>query len=500
MNTEKRPPVVAILGHIDHGKSTLLDFIRHSNIVDNEAGGITQHISAYEIEHEDEEHGKQKITFIDTPGHEAFCEVRSRGANIADIAILIVSAEDGVMPQTKEALACIKKDAVPFIVAITKIDSPKANIDVAKNSLIENEVYLEGMGGDIPFVPISSKTGENVTELLSMILLVAELEELTADTSEMATGFVVEAHKDMKKGNSATVVIKNGTLETGHVFASETTLSPVRAIEDTVGVVSKTATVSKPVVIYGWSELPPVGAKVTAFTKKKEAEKFCKNCLQEKNASNDEITEPVAQKNKEHVTIPLIVKADVAGTAEAIAYEVGKLNTEDISFNIVQSATGDISEADMKAALANEDTIVVGMGVSIDTQATALKDRENITTATFAIIYELIDWLKELQETRRPRKEVEEATGTVKVLAIFNQSKKTQVIGGKVKTGEIAVGNKINILRRNEVIGTGTIKELQQSKMKAEKVLEGNEFGAALSTDVELAESDHFEAIKTTVV
>jgi len=498
MNTEKRPPVVAILGHIDHGKSTLLDYIRKSNIVDGEAGGITQHISAYEIEHEDAEHGLQKITFIDTPGHEAFCEVRSRGANIADIAILIVSAEDGVMPQTKEALACIKNDNIPFVVAITKIDTSKANVDLAKNSLIENEVYLEGMGGDIPFVPISAKTGENIDELLSMILLVAELEELQADTSAMATGFVVEAHKDMKKGNSATIVIKDGTLSTGNILASESTLSPVRAIEDTIGGIYKSASVSKPVIIYGWSALPPVGAKVHSFATKKEAEKFCKSCSTNDNDVSENNNAPV--QSKEHVSVPVIVKADVAGTAEAIAYEIKKLATEDISFNIVQSATGDISEADMKSALANADTIVVGMGVSIDTQATALRDRENITTATFSIIYELIDWLKELQETRRPRKEVSEVTGSAKILAVFNQTKKIQVIGGKVKNGEIAIGNKITILRRNEAIGTGIIKELQQQKLKADKVQEGNEFGAALSTDVELAESDHFEAIKTTVV
>ena len=230
-----RPPVVAILGHIDHGKSTLLDYIRSSNIVSGEAGGITQHISAYEIEHDDKEHGKRKITFIDTPGHEAFCDVRSRGAQVADIGILIVSAEDGVMPQTKEALKCIKEDGVPFIVAITKIDSPKADVDKAKTSLVENEVYIEGFGGDIPVVAVSGKTGEGVDDLLSMIVLVSELEEFKMDTESLAEGIVVEANKDQKRGISATLIVKNGKLEIGNFVAGHTAMSPVRSIEDTNG-------------------------------------------------------------------------------------------------------------------------------------------------------------------------------------------------------------------------------------------------------------------------
>ena len=488
----KRPPVVAILGHIDHGKSTLLDYIRKTNIVAKEAGGITQHISAYEISYKDPERGEQRITFIDTPGHEAFCDVRSRGAGIADIAILIVSAEDGVMPQTVEAINCIKNDKVPFIVAINKIDSSRADIEKTKYGLIENEVYLEGLGGDVPYVPISAKSGQGINDLLSMILLVADLEDLQTDTSSKAQGVVVEANKDEKRGISATIIVKDGTLKIGEFIAGHTSMSPVRSIEDTSGNKYKEVSASTPIVIYGWTSLPPVGTYLETFKTKKEAEEYCRNCAE---GVKNKSTEKNIQSREDLAVIPILIKTDVSGTGEAIKFELNKIKTDRVQFHVLENTTGTISEADMKKALSDPQTIVVGMGVDVDPRADALRERNNINVKTFKIIYELVDWIKEIVKERTPRLMVEEVAGSVKVLAMFNQTKKNQVLGGKVTSGVINLGNHVNILRRGEKIGSGVIKELQQQRVAAKQVLEGNEFGTSISADVEIAVGDTLEAI-----
>jgi len=497
-NMTERPPVVVIMGHIDHGKSTLLDYIRKSKIVAGEAGGITQHIAAYEVESEVEDGQTKKISFLDTPGHEAFVAVRERGANIADIAILIVSAEDGVKTQTKEALKSILEAGMPYVVAINKIDSPKANVDLTKSSLVENEVYLEGNGGDIPFVEVSALNGDGVDDLLNLILLVSDMNELTGNSDSPAEGVIIEAHKDKSKGITATLIIKNGTLEKGMFVASETAFSPIRAMENSNGEQVTTATFSSPITISGWSDIPPVGSDFKTFDSKKEVEKFCKACKEDrdkpsfKNALN-------AKAEEGEIIIPLIIKTDVSGTGEAIAHELKKIDVERVSFNIVEQSTGNISEKNMKTASASPDSIVVGFNVSIDPQADALRERDGIETNTFNIIYELTDWLKKVAKEKQPRIEVDEINGVVKILKIFNKTKNTQIIGGKVKSGSIAVGNKVRILRRNEEIGTGVIKGLQQQKSEATTVSEGNEFGGALDTKIELAESDHLEAIEKVI-
>ncbi len=488
----KRPPVVAILGHIDHGKSTLLDYIRKSNVVAGEAGGITQHISTYEITHTDKEHGERKITFVDTPGHEAFRDVRSRGARIADIAILIVSAEDGVMPQTIEAISCIKNDKVPFIVAINKIDSPRADVERTKSSLIENEVYIEGYGGDVPVVPISAKSGQGINELLSMIILVSELENLEMNTDKKATGVVVEAHKDEKRGISATVIIKDGTLSIGDFVSGHTSMSPVRSIEDTSGNKHKEVSASKPITIYGWTSLPPVGTFFETFATKKEAEEYCKNCA---SLSENPQKERKLEQRNDFEIIPIIIKTDVSGTGEAVKFELNKIKNERVDFHILENTTGIISETDLKTASADPKTIVVGMGVGIDPRAEILRERNGTIVANFKIIYELVDWLKEIVKERTPKILVEEVRGNAKVLATFSQTKKVQVIGGKVTSGTISTGNSVRILRRGEKIGTGVIKELQQQRVISKQVNEGNEFGTSVAADVEIAQGDTLEVV-----
>lgn len=490
-NFIERPPVVVIMGHIDHGKSTLLDYIRHSNVVENEAGKITQHLGAYEVEHKNEKEEIKRITFIDTPGHEAFKSVRSRGSKVADIAILIVSAEDGVMPQTLEALECIKKDNVPFIVAINKIDTPKANPENTKNSLIENEIYIEGYGGNVPAVEISAKTGQNVGDLLDLILLLAEVEELKANPDVLGEGVIVEANKDDKKGISATLVIKNGTIRQRQFVVCNDAISPVRIMENHLGELISEASFSTPVNIKGWNKLPAVGETFYTFENKKEAEKYCLEHQNKNNQKNDTSVD-----SEESFVVPVIIKADTQGSLDAIAYELSKIDLPNTKIKIIDSDTGNISEADIKKASGHENTVVVGFGVNVDKQAVMMKDRMEVTVETFNIIYELTQWLENNVENIRPRIKVEELVGVAKILKTFNRDKNKQVVGAKVSEGILSVGNKIKIIRREEEVGSGVIKGLQQQKNIAESVSEGTEFGASIDARIDIAPGDQIKSFE----
>ena len=491
-NLIERPPVVVVMGHIDHGKSTLIDFIRKSNVVAKEAGGITQHLGAYEVLHKDENGVDKKITFLDTPGHEAFCGVRSRGAKVADIAVLIVSAEDGVMPQTLEAYNCIKADKMPVIVAINKIDSPRADINRVKSSLIENEIYLEGLGGEIPAVEISAKVGTNVEELLSLILVVAGVYGYKADSAKMAEGFVVEAHKDKRKGISATLVIKEGTLSQGQFVACRGAFSPIRIFEDHNEKPIKEATFSKPVRVSGWNNFPVVGDEFYTFSSKKEAEKYCEEAKEIFGGNKAR----VLNASSEVFSIPIIIKADTHGSIEAIEYELKKIKLNNAEIQVVSAGTGNITEADIKTASGNENTVVVGFGIDVDRQAEIMRDRLNIKLATFKIIYELVDWLKKITEEIRPLVEVEEILGQAKILRTFSETTKVKVCGGRMEQGKLKLGTDVRILRRGEKIGQGKIKELQMQKAKVDEVPEGSEFGIAIETKIEIAQGDYIEAFQ----
>jgi len=475
-----RPPIVAIMGHIDHGKSTLLDYLRNSKIVEGEAGGITQHIGAYEIKKDN-----KKITFLDTPGHEAFVSVRNRGAQIADIAILIVSAEDGVKPQTLEALNSIKKSDTPFIVAINKIDSPKSNVDLAKASLIENEIYLEGMGGNISYAEISAKEGTGVDELIDLVLLTAEIEDFKAEPNGEAGGFVIEAHKCKKRGISATLVLKNGTLKTGDFIATKNAYTPVRLIEDCHNESLEGVTFSTPFTVCGFSDLPDSGDPFKVFKNKKDAEKYIliTNVKFEPRNHNFE-------KEKDTTVIPLIIKSDVVGSREAIEYELNKLDLDGIKFKIIFSETGDIGEKDAKLATTNEKTLIVGFNVGIDSQAKQIIERNNITVKNFSIIYEVIQWVEELAKERKDKIKSEEEIGKAKILRIFGNNKKLQIIGGKVKEGKIEIGAMFKLYRRNEEIDKGKIKGMQKAKDEATQAMEDEEFGASIECRTDLAEND----------
>ncbi len=483
-NNITRPPVIVVMGHIDHGKSKLLDYIRKSHVVESEAGGITQHISAYEVEHE-KDGEKHRITFLDTPGHEAFSGMRARGAQVADIAILVVAADDGVNTQTVEALEAIKGADVPYVVAINKIDKPDADINKTIQSLIEHEVYVEGYGGDIPYAKISAKEGDGVDELLDILLLVAELEELSANPNTPAEGVVIETRLDPKKGISATLVITSGTIKQGMHVVAEKATSPVRIMEDFSGKKISEATFSSPIMITGFNETPNVGARFKTFEKRKDAEKYA---LEYGEASTKQEAEVVSD---DIHTIPVVVKGDVVGTQEALMLKLKELETERVKLKIVHTGIGTITEGDVKLAGTSENAYIIGFNVDIERTAEELAERMGVKTQTSNIIYELIEWFEKVVEEETPREETEVEIGRLKVLKTFSQVKDKQVIGGKVSGGVIKKGARFNIMRRNENVGVGKINGIQQQKSSVSEAHEGGEAGLEVESKTTIAESDH---------
>ncbi len=492
----KRNPVVVIMGHIDHGKSTLLDYIRKSNIVSGEAGGITQHLGAYEVNHTNSETGlESKITFLDTPGHEAFCSIRERGAKVADIAILVVSAEDGVKPQTIEALKCILGEKIPYIVAINKIDKPGANIELTKQNLAENEVYVEGYGGDIPVVPISALKGTGVSDLLDMIMLVADLADLKAERNTNAEGVIIESYRDSKKGISATLLIKNGTIKHGMYVVSDDAISPVRILEDYRGKAIDSASFSSPVKVIGFNKIPTVGAIFKTYENKKEAEKAVETFADNKITKNK--VREIVNENDTTVIVPIIIKADVIGSLDGIKHELAKIKNDKVKIKIVSESIGDINENDIKITQGDPNIIILSFNSKPDAKAQSVIERSEVQIKSFDIIYNLVNYIKEVVLSKVPKEYIDEASGTAKILAIFSKNKDKQIMGGKVQEGSLKIGSEVKILRRDVEIGRGKIKELQLQKVKASEVNEGYEFGCLVESKVEIALGDKIQGFVT---
>ena len=487
-----RHPVVVVMGHIDHGKSTLLDYIRKTNIVDKEAGGITQHLSAYVVEHQTKESGIKRITFLDTPGHAAFQKMRLRGADVADVAILVVSAEEGVKPQTIEALNSIKAANIPYIVAINKIDKPNANVDRTKNSLIENEIYIEGMGGDIPYAPISAKAGTGIEELLDLVLLTAELAELTADEGASAEGVIIESELDQKRGTSATLIVKNGTLRSGSFIVSGETFAPVRIMEDFRGKTLKEAGLSIPVRIVGFSQAPVVGATFSTVATKRDAEAM----IEETKNNAEKAIENGARANASLPVVPLLIKADTAGSIEAIEHEIAKISQERVTIRITDKTVGGVTENDVKHVGATANAIIIGFNVAVDRQAKDIAERLGVEIAVFDIIYKLAEWLEIAIATRTPKETIDVKTGDAKILKIFSAQKNTQVLGGRVVEGVLKIGEVVKVMRRDLEIGRGSLKNLQQQKADIREVSTG-EFGMVLDTKAEIMPGDTIEAFES---
>ncbi|MEK7642074.1 MAG: translation initiation factor IF-2 [Patescibacteria group bacterium] len=495
-----RPPVVVVMGHIDHGKSTLLDYVRKSNIVAGEAGGITQHMGSYQVDHTSSEGKKVTITFLDTPGHEAFCGIRERGAQVADIAILAVSAEDGVKPQTIEAYKVIMASKLPYVVAITKIDKPNANIERTKQSLGENEIYVEGWGGNIPCVEISALTGKGVPELLDMVMLMAELADLTTDLSLPATGAIIESTLDTRKGISATLLLKDGSLMLGSFVVAGNAYAPVRFIENFKGEKIETATASMPIRILGWSTMPTCGTDFATVTTKKEAEKLADAYhLATKKSPVRTAAAPVIEGETAAVILPVIIKADVIGSLDGVKHELAKIDHDKVHLKIVSEGIGDINENDVKVAIGDPTILLLGFNAAPEKKAEAMIERSAIPlqVKNFNVIYELTQYVKDQLASKVPKEYIEEMTGRAKLLAVFSKDKDKQVVGGKVESGSISSGNDVRIMRRESEIGRGRIRELQQQKKRVDEVATGYEFGMMLDSKIEVAPGDRIEAVKT---
>lgn len=504
-NLIERPPVVAVMGHVDHGKSTLLDYIRKSNVVAGEAGGITQHISAYEVAHKNASGEMKKITFLDTPGHAAFSNMRERGAKAADIAILIVAADDGVNKQTLEAYQSIVESKTPFLVAINKIDKNGADIQRTKNSLVEAGIYIEGYGGDISCVEISAKNGTGIDDLLETILLTVELEELKGDLNKPATGLVIESDMDEKRGISASLVIKDGVLKRGMYVVAEDSIAATKIFEDSFGKSINEAQFSSPIRITGFSsalkvlgltKVPRIGETFYSFETKKEAEKFIEEMQDLKKESAEE-NEDVAHVREN--MIPLILKTDVAGTGEAIEKEIQKIVCDDTCFKIVRKGVGDITESDLNFANADKGVIIVGFNVKVERTALDANEQIGATIKTFNIIYELTEWLNKEFEKRKPKKDVYEIKGRVKVLKFFSKNKNSQLVGGRVLEGAVQIGNMVRIIRNEEEVGRAKIEGLQQNRSEVKEVKEGLEFGCIIESKIDLAPGDIIESFEITV-
>ena len=471
-NLVSRPPVVVIMGHVDHGKTKLLDYIRKTNVAEHEAGGITQRIGAYEITHKN-----RKITFLDTPGHEAFSKLRARGARAADIAVLVVAADDGVKPQTIEALEHIKKAELPFIVAINKIDKPEANAEKVKKELSENDILVESWGGKIPSVEISAKAGKNVSELLDLIELLADMGELKASLNSPAEGIVIETNLDSRRGFVVSLLILDGALEVGDYILSGAASGKIKILEDFLGNSIKKASFSSPVSAVGWNELPLVGEKFATdkipFTPALKAAKKIGEIIEKSLVTSGE--------KNENPTFYIVIKADVQSSAEAI-----KENFEKMAFSvtgdqpnvkILKSEAGNVSESDFKTALI-ANAIIIAFNVKIDPAISAYK--EKITLISGSIIYEVLDSAKKVIEEKLKPKLSREEIGRLQVLAVFRQEKNRQVVGGKVISGEIVKGVRIEIMRNEIVIGGGRIISLQADKKEVGKVLPGKEAGISV--------------------
>ncbi|MEJ8835817.1 translation initiation factor IF-2 [Ramlibacter sp. AN1133] len=489
-----RAPVVTVMGHVDHGKTSLLDYIRRTKVAAGEAGGITQHIGAY---HVDTPRGT--VTFLDTPGHEAFTAMRARGAQATDIVILVVAADDGVMPQTREAIKHAKAAGVPIVVAINKIDKPDAHTDRVKQELVAEQVVPEEYGGESPFVPVSAKTGQGIDELLEQVLLQAEVLELKAPTESMAKGLVIEAQLDKGRGPVATVLVQTGTLKVGDVVLAGQTFGRVRAMLDEDGKTIKSAGPSMPVEIQGLTEVPQAGDEFMVMSDERRAReiatyragKFRNTKLAKQQAAKLEnmFSDMTAGEVK---TLPIIIKADVQGSQEALAQSLLKLSTEEVKVQMVYTAVGAISESDVNLAIASK-AVIVGFNVRADAGARKLAEGNGIDIRYYSIIYDAVDELKTAMSGMLAPEKREEVIGSAEIRTVFVASKIGTVAGCMVTSGTVTRSAHFRLLRQNVVIYTGELESLKRMKDDVREVKEGFECGVKLKNYNDIKEGDVLE-------
>lgn len=478
-NLIPRPPVVVVMGHVDHGKTTLLDNIKKTTVAAKEAGGITQSIGAYEVIHNPSTGSGQakKITFIDTPGHEAFSKMRARGAKIADLAILIVAADDSVQPQTKESIKILEETKTPFIVAINKIDKPGADVEKVKNDLMQNNVFLEGAGGNISWQKISAKSGEGINELLDLILLAAELENFTYNPDENASGFILEAKMDSRRGITVTAIVKNGILKTGDEIATKSACGKIKFLENFKGEQEKQLEPSAPSLILGFTTLPQTG------------EEFISGNIEPAIIAKKEIiSRPIVALAKGDVrpTLNLVIKADVSGSLEALLEIIKALQQGKVKINVASEGVGEINDSDVKMAISNNG-IIIGFNTKASKAAENLARAQETKIVTSKIIYELIQIIeKEMENIENPAPLAE-----VEILKTFSQKDKKQLVGGKVLTGTVKNNISIKITRDGIEIGSGKITSLKSFKQEVNQILTPNEGGIMVESSTAIAVGDH---------
>jgi len=476
-NLISRAPIVVVLGHVDSGKTSILDAVRKTHVAEKETGGITQHVGAYEVELQ----GK-KITFIDTPGHEAFSAMRARGAKVADIAILVVDGVAGVQDQTKEAITHIKKAGIPMIIAINKIDRPEADPEKIKRELAKENILVESIGGKVPSVEVSAKTGKRIGDLLELILLVAEIENLKGDISKPGEGVVIESYLDSHRGPTATLLLRDGILKPGEIVGTFSTFGKIKMLENFQGKKIEIAYPSMPVISIGFEDVPRVGERFKVFGTIEEAQNNIPKVEKEEKREVFLIT-------PDKKVLNLILKTDVLGSIEPIENVLKGLPQEKVILRILKAEVGDINESDFKLAQSAKAKIL-GFRVKITPVAKSLAEREKIKILTFEIIYDFVQTIRGLMEKILEPEIVRTDLAKLKTLLIFWTEGSRQIVGAKVLEGEVKKGTKIEVIRGEEKVGQGKLINLQINKKDVEKAIRGQECGILYEGDAKIQEGD----------
>ena len=496
-----RPPIVVVLGHVDSGKTSLLDAIRKTHIADKESGGITQHVGAYEVivpfgtesgQSAGQNDRARTITFLDTPGHEAFSAMRSRGAKVADIAILVVDAVSGVQPQTKEAIQHIKKSGIGLVVALNKIDIPAATPERVKEQLMKEDILIESYGGKIPLIEVSAKTGKGINQLLEMILLMAEMEGFQGDSSKPAEGVVIEANLDNLRGPVATLLLRDGGLKVGDIVATSSAIGKIKGLENFKGLLITEALPSMPVIVLGFESVPSVGDKVKVFQTIEAAQEYLQK--KENKSGNSSVIVPIEEGQK---VLNLILSSDVSGSIEAIKGILDNLPQEKVVLRVLKTNVGEITDNDIKLAEASK-AVILGFRIKLSQTAEIVRERSKVKVLSFDIIYDLAQAVRQLMEKQLEPDIGKKILGRMKVLAIFMTDKNRQVIGGKVIEGQIKKGGRLEIQRGEAAVGKGRIISLQENKRDVSDVGKGRECGILFEGDIKIETGDILEASEET--
>jgi translation initiation factor IF-2 len=494
---QARPPIVAVMGHVDHGKTSLLDAIRETSVATGEAGGITQHIGAYQVKRND-----RWITFLDTPGHEAFSALRAHGARMTDVAVIVVAADDGVKPQTKEAIAHAREAGVQLVIAINKVDKEGADTNRVKTELSEMGLQPEEWGGTTVTVEVSAKSGQNIDQLLDMVLLVADLQDLRAEANGLAQGVVIESHLDTGRGPVATVLIQNGTLKLNDYIVAGDTYAKVRNLEDYRGKRIKEATPGMPCVVSGFKAVPAFGNLFEGVESEREAREGVVSTQRQASIKSmvrnkigvEELSDAITAGNVNELNV--VVKADVQGSLESLLESLASLRNEEVGVRIVSSGVGDVGENDVASAKAAR-ALVLGFNVGISSAVKQLANRETVKVQLYKVIYELLDDMRAVLGQMLKPEVIETTQAELEVLGVFKVTKTAVICGGQVKSGKITPKLQVKILHKGEVIGTAALTNLQKDKQDAREVTEGEQCGLSLATTTPVEIGDTIEFYTT---